>query len=116
MMITASDTVSDQAQHDGRFWVSETHKLDDDSVQVFAYLADKGLDTKAVMAQRAAAINLALASVPPPDPVLDAIVKAQGQYVGGDKAAAKQSLDFASAQIATAISVIPATLQPASGV
>lgn len=103
--IVSSIVSSEGAQADGRFWVTETHTFDDGSTTSFVYLADKGIGTNAVMAQRAADINAAIASAPPPDPVFDAIVKAQVQYANGDKTGAKQSLDLASAQIVAVKSV-----------
>lgn len=107
MIVSSSASSDSTAQADGRFWVTETQTLDDGSAEIFVYLADKGTDTKAVMTQRAAAINAAIASAPPPDPVFNAIINAQNQYTSGNKVAAKQSLDFASAQLATAISAAP---------
>lgn len=60
MIVSSSLQIDPIKQVDGRFWVTETHSLDDGTSQVFQYLASPDVDTQAVMTSRASAINEAI--------------------------------------------------------
>lgn len=68
-VVLSSFYVTDEPQTDGRFWVTETHTLTDNSAQVFNWLAAADADPLAVMAERAIAIDAQLA-LPPDPPVI----------------------------------------------
>ena len=51
-----------EKQIDGRYWVTETHTLDDGSVRQFNYLADANANVPAIMAEHVNDINTELAN------------------------------------------------------
>jgi hypothetical protein len=58
--ITSSTAAVDVAQIDGRFWVTETHTDTAGGQHVFQYLATAGFDYNTALANRAAALVIAI--------------------------------------------------------